>query len=134
MIKIKFDIVSYKNRNVITLQFPYNKELIAITRKLPEVTYSNKLNAWYFPFTENNKTLLINFFDNKAELDFAKTEIEEKQITSDSKIREAILKPETIQLVEQLRTIMHSKRYSQSTVDIYCGSLLFFSGITLIKR
>lgn len=117
MISITAEKITYKNEHRISLKFPFNAELIRLTKTLPDARWSIRLGAWHIASNEENMDLLKNQFNGKA------------QLIINAGVNDTlhnVLTTETIQRVEQLKSWMRSRRYSEATITNYIEALTIF--------
>jgi integrase len=62
--------VIHGGMNRVALKFPYDAELIKITRGLPDPKWSWQMNAWHIPDSNDIITLLLKAFSGKAYIDY----------------------------------------------------------------
>jgi len=134
--------VLHKGMNRVTLRFPYDAELIKITRGLPDPIWSSQMKCWHIPDNTDIIALLLKAFYGKAYVDYtalkpnlaekikAKKEEEQRKITV--KIRgmdDAELHPLSErgrEDIEKYRRWMESNRYPESTVQTYTAMMVKF--------
>ncbi|MEX2591381.1 MAG: site-specific integrase [Anditalea sp.] len=120
-IVLKYDI--FEKNPVIGLVFPYDFELKELVKTFPECRWNKKLKSWYVPYQEDQLNHLVLFFKGKVWLDY-------------SGFRKVQIKPvhqplpdlESVLLVEinSFEDWMRNKRYSESTIKTYTGTLKLF--------
>lgn len=117
MITIDVKKITYKKEHRIKLVFPYNSELIALTKVLPDAKWSATLGAWHIASNDESNRLIQNHFKDKAVL---------KTSTSVNDTLHKTLSEATMQKVEMLRSWMRSRRYSNATITNYIEALTIF--------
>ena len=117
----------------VTLRFPYDAELIRITRGLPDPMWSSQMKCWHIPDSTDIIALLLKAFYGKAYIDYTalkpnlaekiKTKKEEQQEKITVKTRDmddAELHPLSErgrEDIEKYKRWMESNRYPESTVQ-----------------
>jgi integrase/recombinase XerD len=124
---IRIENTQHKGKQVITLKFAYNPELIHKVKELPDSRWSGSQKWWYIPFNENVIDLLLGHFKGMAFINY--TALFNKKTVSQKnpfllKLPEAENKD--IELTNRLRKWMEHRRYSQSTIRTYCEMVLVF--------
>lgn len=131
--------VLHKGMNRVSLRFPYDAELIKITRGLPDPIWSSQMKCWHIPDSTDIIALLLKAFYGKAYIDYtslkpnlaekikAKKEEEQRKITV--KIRgmdDAELHPLSERGREDIvkyKRWMEANRYPESTVNTYSSMM-----------
>lgn len=62
--------IMHKGMVRVTLRFPYDAELIKITKGLPDPLWSNQMKCWHIPDHPDIITLLLKAFYGKAYVDY----------------------------------------------------------------
>lgn len=62
--------IMHKGMVRVTLRFPYDAELIKITKGLPDPLWSNQMKCWHIPDHTDIITLLLKAFYGKAYVDY----------------------------------------------------------------
>lgn len=117
MLTINVEKVRHKNMKRICLRFPLDRELIALTRLLPDARWSHNLKAWHIPGSEENEHAIYELFKGKAHLIMEKSVNETLHKELNTEVREKIMK---------LKSWMRSRRYSESTINTYTEALTIF--------
>ena len=134
--------VLHKGMNRVTLRFPYDAELIKITRGLPDPKWSSQMKCWHIPDNTDIITLLLKAFYGKAYVDYtalkpnlaekikAKKEGEQRKITVKTRgMDDAELHPLSErgrEDIEKYRRWMESHRYPETTIRTYIGMAVTF--------
>lgn len=105
-VEVKYVLGKHHNKDVILIQFPYNKDLIERVKKLPDAKWSNSKGSWYVPDdADNRKRFGLPPKENDAP---------------------AALSKEAVEKTEKFVQWMRSKRYSENTIKTYREALLVF--------
>jgi len=127
MEKILLDTVKHKGKKILLLKFPYNSQLIEITKQLPNATWSNTYKAWYTPYSIEILHQVKKLFADVAIIDAhilkeklakaknAPPDIKDYNLNDDAKLK-----------IEKFKHWMQSRRYSQSTIGTYSDALKTF--------
>lgn len=113
----------YRKKPVVLLEFPYDFELKELVKTIPGADWSPSLKAWTLPYSETIITDLLRLFKGKAWLnygEFKKVKIEPEP----EKLPE--LFPELEAEIQLFTDWMRNRRYSESTIKNYSGSLSLF--------
>ncbi|MBI3511593.1 MAG: site-specific integrase [Bacteroidetes bacterium] len=127
MLIIILDLKFHRGKKVITLQFPYNKDLIARTCLLAGAAWSRGLRAWYVAYAQDSFQRLKEHFKSFATLDeklFLESERIEKM--KPPSVKEIALTPEISKALEKFARYMRTKRYSDNTIKTYCDAVSTF--------
>ena len=57
--------------NRVSLRFPYDADLIKVTRGLPDSKWSNQMKCWHVADSSDIITLLLKAFYGKAYVDYS---------------------------------------------------------------
>lgn len=127
MLTITLDLVKHKGKEIVLLKFPYNNQLIAIARQLPNATWSNTHKAWYTTSTIDSLHQIQKLFTDLAIIDASilKEKIE-KEKNAGPNIKDYVLSEEAKNGIEKLKNRMRSRRYSVSTIGTYSDALKTF--------
>lgn len=115
----------------LVIRFGYNAALTAEIRKLPDRTFSRSLKAWHVTYTKEMVACLLNILH-----------LQGAQVVYHPEFNKPLVKPEFLQAgparalpplsaeaalkVEQFKTWMLSKRYSNNTLVTYIDALRVF--------
>ncbi len=134
MKNIKISRKDHKNEMRLFLEFEYDKELIALTKSLPDAIWSQTNKAWHVPDESGMKNTLFATFKGKAWLDFtaindtaaAKKSGNETVKTNAPRSALPELPENSNRKTEDFVSWMRSKRYSERTIKTYKESISLF--------
>lgn len=127
MITIQSDIIRHKGKQVLLLRFPYDKELINLTKKLPDAHWSNTHKAWYIDYTDDALNQVKALFNGVALLDTTLLEEKFAKIKNTCPdLKELKLSEEASDKIEKFKSWMRSRRYSDNTIGTYSDALRLF--------
>jgi integrase/recombinase XerD len=128
MITITLDLLKHKGKQIVLLKFPYNNQLIAIAKQLPNAAWSNTYKAWYTTsYSIETLNQIKQLFTDIAIIDAQPLKEKlAKQKNSSTAILEIVLIEEALNKIEKFKSWMRSKRYSASTVKTYSEALKSF--------
>ena len=66
MKNVTVERVIHKGVNRIALRFPYDAELISITKGFPDARWSQQMNCWHIEYSSDVINLLLKAFYGKA--------------------------------------------------------------------
>jgi integrase/recombinase XerD len=134
--------VIHKGEERVTLRFPYDAELIKITRGLPDPKWSSQMKCWHIPDSTDIITRLLKAFYGMAYVDYdalkpnlaekikAKKVEEQRKITGKTRgISDADLPPlneKGREDIDKYRRWMEANRYSESTILTYTAMMVKF--------
>jgi integrase len=126
--------------NRITIRFPYDPELIKITKGMSDARWSKRMGCWHVPDKPDIINLLLCVFKGRAYVDYSdiKSNLIEKikltleadrrekdKITGDRKVVTlAPLSEKGKSDVEKYRRWMEANRYPESTVLTYTSMMV----------
>jgi integrase/recombinase XerD len=125
--------VDYYGRDHIGLQFAKNQDLLTDLRVvLPEIRWSSSLQLWHIPWRDHIVSFMFKHFKGRCFIDYSafntsvapvyqnKTPIEKpaQQLP--------VLDLYRVKLVDQFKTYLQSKRYSENTIKTYSDALGVF--------
>ena len=136
------DRVLHDGENRVTLRFPYDSGLIAITRSIQGAKWSKSIHSWHIPYNEDIIRNLPELFRGKAIIDSSaiQTELtnrlsgesEEKEQRNPEKVNNLLVKPDnplsekSISDLARFKKWMEANRYPESTVKTYTGMMTTF--------
>jgi len=142
MKKIKAERIIHYGKNRIALKFPYDIELIAAVKSLPDCRWSATLSCWHLPDSMNVIDSILDVFKGKAFIDYsqvvsvAENKNLKKEINNVYSVntRQPINKKSGLHElgekgraeVSKFRKWLETHRYPSSTVKTYCGMLETF--------
>lgn len=126
----------YRSGPVVQLIFEYDSDLIRQLKAHTTAQWSTSMQCWYIPCNEFNQESFKRFFGNDYRL-HATAQNATAILSFASNKREGKIRilhadlftrpdPEREQKMKLFRSWMISKRYSESTVKVYCESLQTF--------
>lgn len=126
----------------VGLRFPYDAELIKITKGLPDPLWSSQMKCWHIPDKTDIITLLLKAFYGKAYVDYnalkpslaekikSKKDEEKRKITGERRgLADGELTPlsdKGREDIDKYRRWMETNRYPESTVQIYTAMMVKF--------
>jgi len=126
----------------VTLRFPYDSDLIKITKGLPDPVWSSQMKCWHIPDSDNIITLLLKAFYGKAYVDYAalkpnlaekiklKKDEEKRKITGERRglVDGGLpsLSDKGREDIDKYRRWMETNRYPESTVQTYTAMMVKF--------
>lgn len=127
MNEIVLDTVKHKGKQVLLLKFPYNTTLAALTKQLPGAAWSNTHKAWYTVYSMDVLHEVKKIFTGVAVID-ASILKKKLAILKDAPpdLKGVDLPEETNRRIENFKSWMRSRRYSESTVGTYADALKTF--------
>jgi len=134
--------VIHKGMDRVLLRFPYDAELIKITRGLPDPKWSSQMKCWHIRNSTDIITQLLKAFDGKANVDYgalkrnlaekvrAKRE-EDKGKDPLNEKKKVDKNPSSLSNkargdIEKFRRYMEVNRYPETTTRTYTGMLTAF--------
>ncbi|UCS95885.1 site-specific integrase [Echinicola marina] len=108
---------------MVKLEFPYDFELKELVKTFPNCEWNRHEKAWCVPYTDDILDRLILFFKGKVWLDYSTFRKANLPKTFPELPPLAL---EIFKEIEAFQDWMKNKRYSESTVKTYRGSLEIF--------
>ncbi len=131
-LKIKPSIMKIINalieNSVITLDFPYDKELIACIKTIKEARWNVSEKVWQMPNEKQFIDLLFSTFKGIAWINLKRKTGPRSIIplkTPKSR-KDTVLKPENRRNIDFFIAFLNSKRYSPNTIATYSDALKCF--------
>jgi integrase/recombinase XerD len=126
-------IAFHKEKEIVQLHFAKNEEIQKNLRANRNLRWSQTMKCWYLPYDKNVRQDVFKLLNGVAFLDYSglKTDLKTENIN----LVEPVIKPKPIQeelseehlkKIADFKTWMRSKRYSESTIDIYNDALKTF--------
>ena len=125
--EIEMAAALHKNEARLFLKFPYDTELTALVKNLPEAKWSQTKKSWHVSYGADKVTGIINLFalkgvkvnyeQNKSPLTIVP--VKEKEV-------KPVLNTEVSEKVIAFKQWLRSKRYSENTIATYVDALLTF--------
>jgi len=126
----------------VTLRFPYDSELIKITKGLPDPVWSSQMKCWHIPDSNDIIPLLLKAFYGKAYIDYSalkpnlaekiksKKDEEKRKIKGERRgLADGELPPlseKGREDIDKYRRWMETNRYPESTVQTYTAMMVKF--------
>ena len=116
------------------LFYDYSITLNNLMRNLPNATYSATHKTWHFPLNEESKTMLQNLAKQYPHI-LLKKKVQPPTPLLDKAMHKTVvdtvkqpkaLSSQHLQKLADFKKWMHSKRYSQSSIDTYSEALKIF--------
>lgn len=127
MTTVILDIIQHKGKQVLLLKFPYDNKLIAITKQLPNATWSKSNNAWYTVYSIEILHQVKKLFADIVIIDAGILKEKLAKIkNAPLNIKELKLSEEVNDRIEKFKNWMRSRRYSNSTIGTYTDALISF--------
>ncbi len=76
MVTIHLEKKIHLEKEILLLKFPYNNELIDLTKQLPNVAWSNTHKGWYIDYSLENFIQIKNLFDGIAHVEYLQSKVE----------------------------------------------------------
>ena len=86
--KIIVSKINHHSENRIRVDFPYNAEIVAILRQIPDVRWSKTLGAWHIPYTKEAFERLKALYPDMEHLNTS-TELDAEQSNDRGKLNNA---------------------------------------------
>jgi len=134
--------VLHKGENRVTLRFPYDNELIKITRSIPGSKWSQSLYSWHIPDDAELFKDLAGLYSGLAVLDDSGLRTHHPEnigVQKADERKEKISQPDiSIEIrriplsekgkadIDKFRRWMESNRYPESTIRTYTGMITTF--------
>ncbi len=118
--------VIYDGVSRVALRFPYDPDLIALVKELPDARWSSTNRYWHIPDKPDMVKELFRLLKGKTFLDYSRLKPEKRQeplpgVKVSATLGE--LSPGDIANIEEFRKWMVHRRYSDSTISTYIGML-----------
>jgi hypothetical protein len=113
----------FQKKQLVLLVFPFDFELKEFVKTLVGADWIPSLKAWTIPYSDSLIPDLLTIFKGKAWLDYS--EFKKVKIKAEP---EALpnLAPELSLEIQHFTDWMRNRRYSESTIKNYAGSLRLF--------
>lgn len=134
--------IFHKGEHRLTLRFPYDRELISITRSIPGARWSQSLSSWHIAEDAEVTESLPGIFNGVAVIDYSSFKSPDPEGISSSKTDERKEKLQSPDAsigkslpsisekgkvdIEKFRKWMEANRYPESTVRTYTGMITTF--------
>jgi len=134
--------IFHKGENRLTLKFPYDRELISITRSIPGARWSQSLSSWHIADDAEVTESLPGIFNGVAVIDYSSTK---SLVPEDISSQKTDGRKETLKLpdasigtslpslsvkgkvdIEKFRKWLEVNRYPESTIRTYTGMITTF--------
>lgn len=121
--KIQLSFSVHREIKIVQINFDYDDELIDLVKSIPQSRWSKSLKCWYIPQSSFYLHRFYEIFRDKAWIDYSRLKKEKKDLFlspleetyNDYSFREEIELPDAyLQRLQQ-------KRYSESTIRVYCS-------------
>ena len=117
--KVKLELIRTKQQSHISIQFPYNKELIQLVKNIPAARWDSVHRIWKIPGREETLHSIAKMIEKNYEVEIADPPVYQETAAT---ISDASAKAG----VQQFETWLTSKRYSESTVKTYLNAIQVF--------
>ena len=122
----------HKNRDVIFLEFPYDKELISAVKTQTQASWSQSKGKWYIFAGEFDRYQFFKSMEERVWIDYTalnnerrkKTDSDNASIQTEKKSNS--LPDEYQNKLSEFQKWMQHKRYSESTIKSYIDCLKVF--------
>jgi len=138
--KITLGNNNHRNREVVSLCFEKDSELINKVKTLPGAAWSQSKGWWYILKEDFNLSVIFDVLSPVAFLDYSALKNQENRKAEQEKIEIAgnqpvlqykkVLSAEVTSYLEDFKRWMAHKRYSQATIKTYNGALAGFLRFT----
>jgi integrase/recombinase XerD len=105
---VKATKITHNKQVCIKLEFEYNKQLISLIKQIPNSRWSYKQGAWLLPYTKEAFDELVRLCPD----------VEYEKVPR--------CRPEANKQLQEFTAWMQHKRYSDSTIETYCGIVKSF--------
>jgi integrase/recombinase XerD len=123
----------HKEKEIVQLHFAKNEEIQKLLRTNRNLRWSQTMKCWYLPYDKNVRQDVFKLLKGVAFIDYSglKTDLKTENVN----LVEPVIKPkpiheelseEHLKKITDFKTWMRSKRYSESTIDIYNDALKTF--------
>ena len=123
----------HKEKEIVQLHFAKNEEIQKNLRANRNLRWSQTMKCWYLPYDKNVRQDVFKLLKGVAFIDYSglKTDLKTENVN----LVEPVIKPkpiheelseEHLKKITDFKTWMRSKRYSESTIDIYNDALKTF--------
>ncbi|WP_257667934.1 site-specific tyrosine recombinase/integron integrase [Parapedobacter tibetensis] len=112
------------NKPVALLRFPFDRDLMAIVKTIPEARWQTR--AWAIPSSDTVVSDLLQLFKGMAWLDYSGFKPAEKPKSVATSVTLPQLTLDVRVAIDRFSDWMRSKLYSDSTVRTYTGALQLF--------
>lgn len=138
---IKAERVVHNKLKRIALRYEYDRELISLTRQLPDARWSNRMRCWHISDSPDVISLLLDAFRGKAYIDYSEilkvpytgSEASEsnQEISAGAPVESndhdlAPLSEKGKSEIARFRRWMEANRYPESTVRTYTSMMVRF--------
>lgn len=121
---IYLERVLYKKEIKIAARFPFNQDLINEIKKVNYSQWSSSQKAWLLPDSKEKLAELFSLMKGKAWIDLSNLK---KEVTAkNSKDFLPELSPKKQEDLNKFIAWLRSKRYSESTIEVYTEALSIF--------
>lgn len=126
-------IAFHNEKEIVQLHFAKNEEIQKNLRANRNLRWSQTMKCWYLPYEKNVSQDVFKLLKGVAFIDYSGLKTDLK--TESLKLVEPVVKPkpiheelseEHLKKIADFKTWMRSKRYSESTIDIYNDALKTF--------
>jgi integrase/recombinase XerD len=122
---IVLSVKQHKGTDRLFAEFPYNKSLIEIIKKVPGAAWSQTNNCWHLPCNTGTVQELLIEFKGIAWIDYSGIKNDLQNVKQ--RFIEKEIVPEEIQKgLQELKIWMQHKRYSDSTIKTYLDAAKSF--------
>lgn len=136
MITIIAERIRHDGGMRVALKFPYNQEINALVRTLPDARWSNRIQCWHISDDENIIAILLQTLSRHAFVDYSalrkqdlegriKEKISEKEPIQGSE-QKAGLSRQAESDIDKYRSWLEAHRYPESTVRTYTSMMEAF--------
>ena len=126
-------IAFHNEKEIVQLHFAKNEEIQKNLRANRNLRWSQTMKCWYLPYDKNVRQDVFKLLKGVAFIDYSglKTDLKTENVN----LVEPVIKPkpiheelseEHLKKITDFKTWMRSKRYSESTIDIYNDALKTF--------
>lgn len=107
----------HREKNVILVQFKYDKELINCIKRIEGASWSQSKKSWYFTKDKFDLPVIIDAFKGKADVDYSALANNSKTTRVPKSVKKTVKRK--VELPGAYYDLLDQKRYSDSTKATY---------------
>jgi integrase/recombinase XerD len=123
----------HREKNVILVQFKYDKELINCIKRIEGASWSQSKRSWYFTRDKFDLPVIIDTFRGKADVDYSALAINNKITRIPQVVKKTVKRK--VELPSAYYDFLDQKRYSDSTkatyINYFGDYVRYFNGRSL---
>ena len=127
MTNITLDTTLHHGKPILLIRFPFNHQLIEISKKLSGAMWSKTFGAWYVPYSKQALLQVKENFEGIANLDATVLKAKLLKVrNTPAFIRNHVLSEDKNVRVGEFKRWLCSRRYSECTIATYINALQAF--------